>query len=265
VFDAQGRFSPQFADEYTDLPCDVIVFAIGQAPKLGKMIAGTDLMLTDRGLLPVDGALMTTAVRGVFACGEVVTGPGSAIASIASGHEAAISIHRHLTGQGLAEDRVYRPVPIYPRYEKASLQGVEKTRLRAKMPMAKGDQRAKDFRQVEMGLNHLEGLAEAARCLRCSSEVCVGCTFCARTCPDYAIQVDRTDDPGQRSVARYDLDLTKCCFCGLCAEQCPTGALRHTGQYELSFYSRDLATFDKHEMARSGEGSRATGMDREDG
>jgi NADPH-dependent glutamate synthase beta subunit-like oxidoreductase len=265
VFDAQGRFSPQFADEYTDMLCDVIVFAIGQAPKLGKMIAGTDLMLTERGLLPVDGALMTTAVKGVFACGEVVTGPGSAIASIASGHEAAISIHRHLTGQALAEDRVYRPVPIYPRYEKASLQGVEKTRLRAKMPMAKGDQRAKDFRQVEMGLSHLEGLAEAARCLRCSSEVCVGCTFCARTCPDYAIQVDRTDDPGERSVARYDLDLTKCCFCGLCAEQCPTGALKHTGQYELSFYSRDLATFDKREMARPAEGSRATGMDRRDG
>lgn len=261
VFDAQGRFSPQFADEYTEIPCDVVVFSIGQAPDLRGMVGGSDVMLTDRGLLPVDGALMTTEVEGVFACGEVVTGPGSAIASVASGHEAAISIHRHLRGQDLAEGRVYRPVPIYPRYAKASLAGVENTRKRVKMPMAKPEERAKDFRQVESGFTHIEGLAEAARCLRCSSEVCVGCTFCARTCPDYAIRVERIDDPGARSVTRYDLDVSKCCFCGLCAEQCPTNALRHTGQYELSFYSRDLTLFDKTEMLRSGEGTRATGAD----
>ncbi len=261
VFDAQGRFSPQFAEEFTEIPCDVVVFAIGQAPDLQGLVGGSDLMLTDRGLLPVDGQLMTTQLPGVFACGEVVTGPGSAIASIASGHEAAISIHRHLEERGLGEDRVYRPVPVYPRYQPATLQGVESTRRRAVMPMAKGAERAKDFRQVELGFTRMEGLNEAARCLRCSSEVCVGCTFCARTCPDYAIQVDRIDDPGARAVARYDLDLSKCCFCGLCAEQCPTNALRHTGQYELSFYSRDLTIFGRDEMLRSGEGSRATGAD----
>lgn len=261
VFDAQGRFSPQFAEEFTEIPCDVVVFSIGQAPDLTQLVSGSDLMLTERGLLPVDGALMTTHVAGVFACGEVVTGPGSAIASIASGHEAAISIHRHLTGQDLAKDRVYRPVPVYPRYQKAHLDGVENSRRRVTMPMAKASDRGRDWRQVEMGFTHLEGLAEAARCLRCSSDVCVGCTFCARTCPDYAIQVERVDDPGARSVTRYDLDLTKCCFCGLCAEQCPTNALRHTGQYELSFYTRDLMTLGRAEMGRPACGTRATGAD----
>jgi len=261
VFDAQGRFSPQFAEEYTDLCADVVVFAIGQAPDLTKLVSGSDLMLTERGLLPVDGALMTTTHPGVFACGEVVTGPGSAIASIASGHEAAISIHRHLEGLDLAEGRVYRPVPIYARYQKATLEGVESVRRRAVMPLARGADRAKDFRQVELGFTVMEGRDEAARCLRCSSEVCVGCTFCARTCPDYAIRVERVDDPGSRCVTRYDLDLSKCCFCGLCAEQCPTDALQHTGQYELSFVTRDLTLFDKAEMRRSPEGTRATGAD----
>lgn len=261
VFDAQGRFAPVFAEEFTDVPADVIVFAIGQAPQLAELVSGSDLVLTERGLLPVDGALMTTQVPGVFACGEVVTGPGSAIASVASGHEAATSIIRYLDGHSLSEGRVYRPVPVYPRYQPATLTGVEAARRRTVMPMAKGAERARDFRQVELGFTHLEGLAEAARCLRCASEVCVGCTFCARTCPDYAIAVERIDDPGHRSVTRYDLDLSKCCFCGLCAEQCPTGALRHTGQYELSFYHRDLTVFDRHEMVRSPEGSRATGAD----
>lgn len=261
VFDAQGRFSPQFGDEFSDIECDVIVFAIGQAPDLTDLVGGSDLLLTDRGLLPVDGTLMTTHVKGVFACGEVVTGPGSAIASIASGHEAAESIHRFLIGRDLAEGRVYRPVPIYPRYQKATLDGVEPSRRRAKMPMARGAERAKDFRPVELGLTHVEGLSEAARCLRCASGVCVGCTFCARTCPDYAIRVERVDDPGARCVTRYDFDLSKCCFCGLCAEQCPTGALKHTGQYELSFYTRDLTVFDRSEMLRDAGGTRATGVD----
>ncbi len=261
VFDAQGRFAPVFAEEFNDVSADVVVFAIGQAPRLGDLVSGSDLILTERGLLPVDGTLMTTQVQGVFACGEVVTGPGSAIASIASGHEAAVSIMRYLDGRSLSEDRTYRPVPVYPRYEPATLSGVEPARRRTVMPMAKGSERAKDFRQVELGFTHLEGLAEAARCLRCASGVCVGCTFCARTCPDYAITVERVDDPGRRAVTRYDLDVSKCCFCGLCAEQCPTGALKHTGQYELSFYRRELTVFDKHEMVRSPEGTRATGAD----
>ena len=66
-------------------------------------------------------------------------------------------------------------------------------------------------------------------------------------------------------MTRYDLDLAKCCFCGLCAEQCPTGALQHTAQYELSFYSRKFTLFDKDQMVRSGEGSRATGRDSDRG
>jgi len=262
VFDAHGRFAPQFGDEYTTIDADIVIFAIGQAPALRDVIAGSELVLEERGLLPVDGTLFTTAMPNVFACGEVVTGPGSAIASIATGHEAATSIHRYLEGSSLSEGRVSRPVPVYERYMPADSEAVEESRRRVEMPMARPEDRATDFRQVELGFTHLEGLNEAARCLRCQSEVCVGCTFCARTCPDYAIQVERVDDPGERRLTRYELDLTKCCFCGLCAEQCPTNALQHTGQYELSFYHRDLAIFDVDEMLRPDSGqTRATGQD----
>ncbi len=261
VFDEAGRFAPQFGENYTEIDVDMVVFSVGQAPVLADVVAGSDISLTERGLLPVDGTLFTTAQEGVFASGEVVTGPGSAIASIATGHEAAISIHRYLRGEDVAADRVARPVPVYAKYQPATLEGVEDQRRRIGMPMARPEDRAKDFRQVELGYTHLEALDEAARCLRCQSEVCVGCTFCARTCPDYAIEVERIDDPGARTVTHYELDLTKCCFCGLCAEQCPTDALCHTGQYELSFFHRDLAIFDRHEMLRPAEGTRATGRD----
>ncbi len=261
VFDASGRFSPQFGEDYTDVPADVVVFSIGQGTELKQVVASTDLELDERGNLVVDGQRLTTSVPSVFACGEVVTGPGACIGSIASGHEAAESIRRYLQGLDLAEDRLSRPVPVYDKYAPATLDGVEDSRRRAVMPMTPPEERVKDFRSVEMGLTDLEAQGEAARCLRCQSGVCVGCTFCARTCPDYALQVERVDDPGERCLARYDLDLSKCCFCGLCAEQCPTDALTHTGQYELSFYHRDLMVFDRSEMRRDASGTRATGAD----
>jgi formate hydrogenlyase subunit 6/NADH:ubiquinone oxidoreductase subunit I len=261
VFDAQGRFAPKFADNLTDFPCDVVVFSIGQASKLHALVAGTDLKLSDRGNLVVEGGTLTTPVGNVFACGEVVTGPGSAIGSIATGHESATSIHRFLSGQDITEGRVARPVPVYPKWPPAVMDGVESYRRRLVMPMARPADRVTDFRQVELGFTHQEGLAEATRCLRCQSGVCVGCTFCARTCPDYAITVERVDEPGGRCVTRYDLDVSKCAFCGLCAEQCPTNALEHTGQYELSFYHRELMIFDAGEMLRDGSGTRATGRD----
>lgn len=261
VFDETGRFSPKMGENLTDIPCDIIVFAIGQASVLEPVVADTDVKLNERGNLIVDGTLLTTSGDGVFACGEVVTGPGSCIGSIATGHEAATSIDRYLRGIDIGSDRVPRPVPVFEKHAQASLAGVEDERKRAPMPMAPPQQRVADFRTVELGLADPESLHEATRCLRCASEVCVGCTFCARTCPDMCITVERVDTPGARCVTRYDLDLTKCCFCGLCAEQCPTNALTHTGQYELSFYHRELGVFDKGEMLRDPDATRATGRD----
>jgi NADPH-dependent glutamate synthase beta subunit-like oxidoreductase/formate hydrogenlyase subunit 6/NADH:ubiquinone oxidoreductase subunit I len=261
VFDEAGRFAPSMGETTTVLPGDVIVFAIGQGSDLTDVVAGSDVALNDRGNLVVDGSLFTTSAAGVFACGEVVTGPGSAIGSIATGHEAATSIHRFLSGMDLSADRVARPVPLYDKREAATLDGVEESRRRVPMPMANPAERVTDFRTIELGFTRQESLADATRCLRCQSEVCVGCTFCARTCPDYCIRVERVDDPGARCLTRYELDLSKCCFCGLCAEQCPTNALTHTGQYELSFYHRDLAMFDKGEMLRDPNPTRATGRD----
>ncbi len=262
VFDEFGRFSPKFGEGLSDFACDVVVFAIGQSAKLDTLLGGTEVMMSGQSRLAVDGTTFTTTTPGVFACGEVVTGPGSAIGSIATGHEAADTIHRFLQDLPLDDEaRIRRPVPAYAKYAHVDLSLVEDDRRRADMPFSDPAERSQDFQPVELGLSYDEAMAEATRCLRCESEVCVGCTFCARTCPDFAITVERDDTPGERCLTLYELDLTKCCFCGLCAEQCPTGALTHTGQYELSFFHRDLMTFDKGEMLRDGGGDRATGRD----
>jgi formate hydrogenlyase subunit 6/NADH:ubiquinone oxidoreductase subunit I len=261
VFDEMGRFSPQMGDQTHVIDCDVIIFSIGTASVLDYVVDGTDVKLNERGNLLVDGTLFTTTGDGVFACGEVVTGPGSCIGSIATGHEAAASIDRFLRGVSLSEDRVARPVPVFDKRPPAKLDAVEEERRRTPMPMAAPLERVKDFSTVELGMDVAGSFHESMRCLRCSSEVCVGCTFCARTCPDACISVERVDTPGARCVTKYDYDITKCCFCGLCAEQCPTNALAHSKQYELSFYHRELGVFDKGEMLRDPSPTRATGRD----
>jgi NADPH-dependent glutamate synthase beta subunit-like oxidoreductase len=261
VFDETGRFAPKMGENTQVLETDIVVFAIGQASVLEGLVEGSDVELNERGNLKVDGTLFTTSGDGVFACGEVVTGPGSAIGSIATGHEAAESMHRFLHGLDVAAGRTPRPVPVFTKYSPAVLDGVEDERLRAPMVMEDPHERIKDFRPIESGLTHDDSMHEAARCLRCMSEVCIGCTFCARTCPDYCIKVERVDTPGARCVTTYDMDLSKCCFCGLCAEQCPTMALVHSGQYELSFYHRELTLFDKGEMLRDSTPTRSTGRD----
>lgn len=259
VFDVHGRFSPTFSDEMTDIECDVIVFAVGHAPDLRTLVGGSDLLLTEQGWLQVNGALLTTSVASVFACGEVVIGPNSAIGSISSGHEAAVSIIRYLNGMSADGDRTFRPVQPPIHHPSVDLTDVEPERRRAVMPMEPGLSRRHDFRQVELGMSNEEALREARRCLQCASGVCSLCTFCERTCPDFAIQVDR--DALITGGEAYKLDLSLCSFCGLCAEQCPSGALCHTGQYEMSFYTRDLMSFDTCQMLRSAEPTRVTGTE----
>ncbi len=270
VFNEMGKFAPNMGENTRVLPADIVVFSIGQAAVLDPIVHDSDVKLNERGQLIADATLFTTSGDGVFACGEVVTGPGAAIGAIATGHEAAASIDRYLRGVDLAEGRTARQVPVFEKREPAVLDAVERgalhsvgqpERRRPAQRMAPAAERATDFRVVEQGLSDEEALYEAMRCLRCHSEACVGCTFCARTCPDHCITVERVDIPGARCVTRYDLDLTKCCFCGLCAEQCPTNALTHTGQYEMSFFHRELGVFDKGEMLRDPNSTRSTGRD----
>ncbi|MCM2278026.1 MAG: 4Fe-4S binding protein [Oligoflexia bacterium] len=72
---------------------------------------------------------------------------------------------------------------------------------------------------------------------------CTGCKECEKICPVQCIRVDTEagSDPTKLWVARFDIDFSKCVFCGLCVESCHPQSLMHSRQYEGAVYElKDL-------------------------
>ena len=176
--DASGRRRPVPVpgSEY-DIEIDQLIPAIGQRPDLSGLekIAGVKISKWDT--TEVHPVTLVTDMEGVFAGGDVQTGPSVAIAAIAAGMEAAESIHRYLTGKDmeagreitLKENPEFRPVP-----EDMVAQS------RYKMPELAVAKRAGNFDEVELGYGEDEGKKEAARCLNCG--YCSECMQCVDAC-----------------------------------------------------------------------------------
>ncbi len=76
---------------------------------------------------------------------------------------------------------------------------------------------------------------------------CIGCGNCAKACPVDCIGIDtikstKSVDLGRTSngkkktllLARFDIDMAKCCYCGLCVDVCPTECLIMTEKFDYS-------------------------------
>jgi NADH-quinone oxidoreductase subunit I len=112
---------------------------------------------------------------------------------------------------------------------------------------------------------------------------CIGCDQCSMACPVDCIVIETVKstpdvDLGLTSVgtkkrlyvSRFDIDIAKCCYCGLCVPPCPTECIKMTDVYEFSEFDRDsliyrfavmtpaevdqaksrLAAFDKEQAAK---------------
>ena len=181
--DSSGRRRPVPipGSEY-DMEIDQLIPAIGQQPDLSAIENVADLKFSRWGTTEVDSITYATDYEGVFAGGDLQTGPATAIAAIAAGHEAAESIFRYLDGQDMTKGRepeinenpVYRPI-----------QDDEPEIPRAKMPELPVEKRAGNFQEVELGYDEASGQAEAGRCLNCS--YCSECFQCVDACLAEAI------------------------------------------------------------------------------
>jgi heterodisulfide reductase subunit A-like polyferredoxin len=185
--DASGRPKPiPVKGSEFSIPVDTVIAALGQAPET-DFAKDMGISLSKRGAMEIDAGTGATNVEGIFAGGDVVTGPAFVIDAIAAGKRAARSIHQYLSGQPL------EPEEEWKKPEKLSKEEIKdrKKRITAKNKVAMKervvDERVQGFSEVALGYSLEEAVEEASRCVAGQVEGCIECHECERRCEPKAI------------------------------------------------------------------------------
>jgi formate dehydrogenase (NADP+) beta subunit len=260
VFDENKRFNPKFYEgSESQLECDTVIMAIGQAPRLDFLKPEDKVEISPRGLISVNPQSLMTSAPGVFAGGDCVFGPRLIIDSVADGKRAAIGIDEYLRGHKHADPVI--EVEVLSRH---SMQLNFLDLDRQAIPMLPLERRT-GMTEVEVGYDAQQAMAEAQRCLHCwvntvfegtpeDGTACILCGGCVDVCPENCLELvslDRlqftpetvqhirdnqecfgielnevaADELGVVTGSAMLKDETRCIRCGLCAMRCPVGTI----------------------------------------
>ena len=77
--------------------------------------------------------------------------------------------------------------------------------------------------------------------------LCIACNLCALACPEHLIIVtsERNEETRRKELTNFTYDTSRCMFCGLCEDACPVDALELTQDFELAYYTREGAIWDR--------------------
>ncbi len=198
--DASGRRRPVPIEgsEYV-IPCDRVIAAISQSPDLEFLGEDHGIELTRWNTFDTDEKTMMTSKEGVFAGGDAFAGPASVVDAIRDGHQAAMGIHCHLSGEPM-------PVPV----KRAFRPGDYEVRLmpedvtpeeRVHMSHVDPHHRRRSFEEVAQNLTERQAMDEAARCMHCGP--CEECQTCVSIC-DKKLFVTERD--GEEVFVRLPMD-----------------------------------------------------------
>jgi NADPH-dependent glutamate synthase beta subunit-like oxidoreductase/ferredoxin len=259
--DASGRRSPVPIEgsEFV-IKADTVIPAVSQAADLTFLPVEADFEV-NRGRVKVDPATYATNVRGVFACGDFVTGPTTLIEAAGHGKKCAYAIDRYLAGRTdvtvaanvkMTSSWVFE-MPEF--YDVLPRQHIPMTALPDRMPSTDPD--VNFTTQVERGYDATAAVAESTRCLMCNFNIwfdpfrCVLCGACADVCPEGVIHMvdinqlkseglltELDEAYGWQDGAAMILDEERCIRCALCVKRCPFDAITME-RFELQEISTD--------------------------
>lgn len=160
--DSSGRKRPvPIKGSEFNIACDTVIAAIGQIPAIPS---GFGIEPLAAGTVKVNPDTLATGIEGVFAGGDLVTGPASVIEAIASGRKAAVSIDKYLGGNGDIAEKFTERERANPSFGKED--GFA-DKPRVPIPHLAVEQRLSNFSEVELGYTKSKACEEASRCLRC--------------------------------------------------------------------------------------------------
>ena len=211
-------------DSEFELECDNLIAAIGQQVDTAVFSNGNGCELEKWGTVKTDPESLETTLKGVYAGGDVVTGPWTAIGSIAHGKKAAEAIQGFLNGQGQLNKGQFRS--FKHRFNDVTEQELSfvKTVNREKMPELPAAERTQNFQEVELGFDGNKVYRETHRCLECGCSEYYDCLL-RKHCDTFGI--DMSGFIGE--IRKYStdtqhplisLDPNKCINCGLCVRTC---------------------------------------------
>jgi len=186
--DAGGRRRPEpVADSEFVIDADCIIRSIGQYSEREKLEAAGMKIFSEKSVVSADRRTTQTVIDGVFAGGDCLRGPATAIEAIADGNRAAKAIMNYLEGTDLPIDPFVLP---QTKIEDVDTHGAKRN-PRAGMPMISLKRRMTTFEEVETGFTEELAREEAGRCLDCS--VCCECKMCEPACKALAIAHDQKE------------------------------------------------------------------------
>ena len=218
--DASGRRSPvPIPGSEFVIKADTVIPAVSQAADLTFLPVEADFEV-NRGRVKVDPATYATNVRGVFACGDFVTGPTTLIEAAGHGKKCAYAIDRYLAAR--TDVTVAANVKMTSSwtfempefYDVLPRQHIPMTPLAERMPSTDPD--VNFTTQVEQGYDATAAVAESTRCLMCNFNIwfdpfrCVLCGACADVCPEgviHMVDINQLKSRGPPDRARRGLRL----------------------------------------------------------
>lgn len=234
--DSSGRRRPVPIEGSEHLiKCDIVISAIGQQTDTSflKNVKEIDDEPIEEELnysrwttIEIDEVSYMSNIPGIFAGGDIVSGPWIAISAIDHGRKAANGIFRYLTGNKLFDTGK----PFYSLRKNLSddiyIPEVKEKTEKVKMPELSIKERENNFEEVELGLSEKDAENEAKRCLSCGCIAVFDCDL-----KDYATQykidlknyknkVEFRDQECKKIHPFINYELNKCILCGKCVRVC---------------------------------------------
>ncbi len=214
AFDVEGQPVVEVVpgSEHT-LTADTVVIAIGQRAELNFLPPE----LHERWPAVARGEALRLGDQWVVSAGDVTTGPTKVVSALGGGKRAALRLDALLQGRQAPAEQRTTPIAF------SALHTAYFTPApRQELPLMEPVARLMGFAEVVQRLADDALRAEGERCFQCGD--CNACGNCWAFCPDMAVQPAPGGD-GANGLRRYEIDERICKGCGVCAQECPRGAI----------------------------------------